>query len=183
LVGDRWSRGPGHSSPHYAGAPGQYKQIIATETGKQQHETIMTNQSLPYDVFFEALRENEVDALKAYPVLIVCGDAQCSDRMVAAVRKRGLEAICCSSVEDARSLLSRRRFSLVLSSDILPDGEVHAVIRLAGAMPVIVFSQRAEWDVYLDALDKGAFEYIACPPDAAETERILELALQETAHS
>jgi len=139
----------------------------------------MKNQALPYDVFFEALRENEVDALKAYPVLILCGDPECSDRMVAAVRRRGLEATCCSSVEDARRLLSGRNFSLVLSSDILPDGDTRSVIKLAGTMPVIVFSQRAEWDVYLNALDQGAFDYVACPPDPAETERILELALYE----
>ena len=105
----------------------------------------MRNQSLPYDVFFEALRDNEVDALKAHPVLIVCGDAKCTDKMVAAVRKRGLEAICCSCVEDARSLLSRRRFSLVFSSDTLPDGEVRSVIGPAGTIPVVVFSQRTDW--------------------------------------
>lgn len=141
----------------------------------------MRNGSLPYDVFFETLRDNEVDALRAYPVLIVCGDAECSDRMVAAVRRRGLEAICCSSVADARTLLSQRRFSLVLSSDILPDGEMRAVIRLAGRMPVIVFSQQTEWDVYLDALDQGAFDCINCPSHLSETERILDLALHEVA--
>jgi DNA-binding NtrC family response regulator len=141
----------------------------------------MKNQSLPYDVFFETLRENELDALKAYPVLVVCGDVECSDKMVASVRKRGLEVACCSRVEDARSLLSRRRFSLVFTSDILPDGELRSVIEFAGTMPVIVFSRRAEWDAYLDALNQGAFDYIACPPGPAETERILELALHEPA--
>lgn len=140
----------------------------------------MRNQSLPYDVFFETLRDNELDALKAYPVLVVCGDVECSDKMVAAVRRRGLETMCCSRVEDARSLMSRKRFSLVFTSDILPDGQVHSVIEVAGTMPVIVFSRRAEWDAYLGALNQGAFDYIACPPDASETERILELALHES---
>jgi DNA-binding NtrC family response regulator len=72
---------------------------------------------MPYDIFMEALRDNEVDALKAYLVLVLCDDAKCADRMVQAVRQRGLEVMCCSRVSDARSLLSRRRFSLVLSSD------------------------------------------------------------------
>lgn len=134
---------------------------------------------MPYDIFMEALHDNEVDALKAYPVLVLCDDAKCADRMVQAVRKRGLEVMCCSRVSDARSLLSHRRFSLVLSSDTLPDGEVRSVIGVAGAIPVVAFSRRAEWDAYLEALYQGAFDYIACPPDSAETERILTLALSE----
>lgn len=134
---------------------------------------------MPYDIFMEALHDNEVDALKAYPVLVLCDDAGCADRMVQAVRKRGLEAMCCSRVSDACSLLSRGRFSLVLSSDALPDGEVRSVIGVAGAIPVVVFSRRAEWDAYLDALNHGVFDYIACPPDSVETERILTLALSE----
>lgn len=136
---------------------------------------------MPYDVFFEALRDSEVDALKAHPVLVLCDHAACSERMVAAVQKRGLEAVCCSRLEDARSLLSRRCFSLVFASDILPDGEVHSVVEFAGTTPVVVFSRRAEWGAYLDALNQGAFDYIACPPDSSETERILELALHESA--
>lgn len=141
----------------------------------------MRNRYLPYDVFFEALHNSEVDALKAHPVLVVCDHAACSERMVTAVQKRGLEAVCCSRLEDAHSLLSRGRFSLVFASDILPDGAVHSVIEFAGTTPVVVFSRRAEWDAYLDALGQGAFDYITCSPDSSETERTLELALHEPA--
>jgi DNA-binding NtrC family response regulator len=139
----------------------------------------MKDQAMPYDIFVEALHDNEVDALKAYTVLVLCDDAECAARMVQVVRKRGLEVMCCSRVSDARSLLSHRRFSLIFSSDTLPDGEVRSVIGVAGAIPVIVLSRRAEWDAYLDALNQGVFDYIACPPDSMETERILTLALSE----
>jgi DNA-binding NtrC family response regulator len=142
----------------------------------------MKDQAMPYDIFMEALHDNEVDALKANPVLVLCDDAQCADRMVQAVRKRGLEVMCCSRVSDAHSLLSRRRFSLVLSSDTLPDGGVRSVIEIARTIPVVVFSRRAEWDAYLEALNHGAFDYIACPHDSVETERILTLALSEPSH-
>lgn len=164
---------------HYACSPDWYKETIENKSLRQDDKTVMRKKTLPYDVFFEALHDNEVDALKAYPVLVVCDHAECSDRMVAAVRGRGLEAICCARIAEARSLLSQRRFSLVFSSDLLPDGEVRSLIGFAGTVPVIVFSRRAEWNVYLDALNQGAFDYIACPPDSTETERILELALHE----
>jgi DNA-binding NtrC family response regulator len=41
-----------------------------------------------------------------------------------------------------------------------------------------VLSHLADWDAYMRALSAGAFDYIACPPDTAEAERILRLALE-----
>lgn len=140
----------------------------------------MRNQILPYDVFVETLREDEADALKAYPVLVVCGDTACSERMARAVRRRGLEAICCSSVGDARALLSRNRYSLVFSSMILPDGDLRSVIASAGRIPVVVFSRRADWEAYAHVLEEGALDYIACP-ESAEAGEVLELALSGSA--
>lgn len=166
---------------NYGRSYAEYEQIIAGMSSQREHVGAMKNQSLPYDVFFETLREIELDALKAYPVLIVCGDSGCSGAVAAVVRKRGLDAICCPNLTEARLLLSGRRFSLVLSSDVLPDGEIQSIIRLAGTTPVIVFSRRAEWDDYLDALNLGAFDCIACPPNSAAAERIIDLALHELA--
>lgn len=136
----------------------------------------MKNQILPYDVFVGTLREDEADALKAYPVLVVCGDTSCSERMSRAVRRRGLEAICCSSVRDARALLSRGRYSLVFSSAILPDGDLRSMIAAAGRIPVVVFSRGADSGAHARALEQGAFDYIACP-DSADAGEALELAL------
>jgi len=51
---------------------------------------------------------------------------------------------------------------------------------VAGAIPVVVFSRLAEWDAYLGAINSGAFDYIACPIDSVETERILGLALTQS---
>jgi DNA-binding NtrC family response regulator len=48
-----------------------------------------------------------------------------------------------------------------------------------GGAPVIVLSHLADWDAYMRALSAGAFDYIACPPDPVETERILRLALAQ----
>jgi DNA-binding NtrC family response regulator len=44
---------------------------------------------------------------------------------------------------------------------------------------VIVLSHLADWDAYMKALGAGAFDYIACPPDPVEAERILRLALAQ----
>jgi len=43
-----------------------------------------------------------------------------------------------------------------------------------------VLSRFDEWDHYLAALRAGAFDYIVCPPDFAETERIVWSAIGHT---
>ena len=69
---------------------------------------------------------------------------------------------------------------MVFCQDILADGDFRAVIAEADAVPVIVLSRFAEWDHYLAALRDGAFDYIACPPNAKETERILQSAISKS---
>jgi DNA-binding NtrC family response regulator len=81
-------------------------------------------------------------------------------------------------------LLDRRHFNVVFCNDTLPDGDFRAIMNEArkssADVPVIILSGRADWDAYLSAIGSGAFDYIACPPDSAETKRILWSALSES---
>ena len=43
---------------------------------------------------------------------------------------------------------------------------------------MIALSHLWEWDSCVEAISAGAFDYIACPPDSKETERVLRLALE-----
>lgn len=154
----------------------RYKRIIVADAPERQHEIAMGDPVLPYESFLEGLHENEVDALKANPVLVVCDDAECSDRMLEAVRKRGMDAICCASMADARALLSQQCFSLVFCSESLPDGDGRSLTGVAGAVPVIVLLRGAESDAYFHALGHEAFDYVACrSSDLTATELRLKL--------
>lgn len=114
------------------------------------------------------------------PVLIICAEGESRQRVIATIHKCGLGPVSCSTLDDARSLLARQPFSIVFCSDTLPDGDFRAVIRTARSIPVIVLSRLAEWEPYLVAINAGAFDYVACPPDPVETERILWFALHES---
>jgi len=113
-------------------------------------------------------------------VLIVCAKGESRERVIATTYKCGLGPVSCSTLDDARFLLARQDFTIVFCSDTLPDGDFHAVIRTARSIPVIVLSRLAEWEPFLVAINAGAFDYIACPPDPVETERILLLALSKS---
>jgi DNA-binding response OmpR family regulator len=99
-------------------------------------------------------------------------------------RRIGLSCLVSTSLTDARALLERQGFQFVLCADELPDCNLRTAIRVlstaTGGAPVIVLSHLADWDAYIRALSAGAFDYIACPPEPAEAERILRLALAQS---
>jgi DNA-binding NtrC family response regulator len=112
-------------------------------------------------------------------VLVVSPEANHCDRISAAVYKSGLKAYCCRKLEDARFLLLKRKFSAAFCHETLPDGDFQGVVTTAMPTPVVVMSRFAEWDHYLRALRGGAYEYLTCPPDPQEAERITWLAISD----
>lgn len=105
-------------------------------------------------------------------VLVVSPEKEDQEKINAAMNKCGLNSICCKKFDEARVFMTTHKFGVVFCHDTLPDGDFRGVVSAARPTPVVVLSRFAEWDHYLAALRAGAFDYIACPPDSAETERI-----------
>ncbi len=118
------------------------------------------------------------------PVLIVCPDAVQREKISEIAGSVGLRFVQSSSLTDARTFIEGQAFSIVLCHDDLPDCNLRTAVRVLSSstrgIPVIVLSHLADWDAYMRALNAGAFDYIACPPDPVETERILRAALNQT---
>jgi len=116
-------------------------------------------------------------------VLIVSSDRLQCEKTEEITDRLGLRSVRCASLTDARAQIEEQPFQFVLCGDDLPDCNLRTAVRVltssTGGAPVIVLSHLADWDAYMRALSAGAFDYIACPPDPAETERILRLALAQ----
>jgi DNA-binding NtrC family response regulator len=116
-------------------------------------------------------------------VLIVSSDTLQCEKMEEIARRLGLQTNRCASLLDARAGIEEQKFQFVLCSDDLPDCNLRTAIRVlvssTGGAPVIVLSHLADWGAYMRALSAGAFDYIACPPDHIEAERIMRLALAQ----
>jgi len=116
-------------------------------------------------------------------VLIVSSDPQQRENTEKIVSRLGLSSVGCASLTDARARIVEQTFQFVLCSDDLPDCALRTAVRVltssTGGVPVIVLSHLADWDAYMRALAAGAFDYIACPPEPIEAERILRLALAQ----
>jgi DNA-binding NtrC family response regulator len=77
-------------------------------------------------------------------------------------------------------ILLETRPAVIFCGDDLPDGDLLVSLQTLAAdttVPVIALSHLAEWDACVDAFSAGAFDYIACPPNPNETERVLRSAL------
>jgi len=113
-------------------------------------------------------------------VLVISPEKEDQEKINAAINKCGLSSICCKKFGEARVFMTTHKFGMVFCNDTLPDGDFRGVVSAVKPTPVIVLSRFAEWDHYLAALRAGAFDYIACPPDSAETERIAWSAIGNT---
>ena len=119
-------------------------------------------------------------------ILIVSCEATSRDRVAEIVRRCGFQPTLCPTLSDAQTLIASGSFHCVFCSDTLPDCNLVSALKTLSAVtcgtPVIVLSHLADWEACLEALNAGAFDYVACPPDAFETERILRIALGQTPH-
>jgi two-component system, NtrC family, response regulator PilR len=112
-------------------------------------------------------------------VLVISPEKEHHEKINAAMNKCGLNSISCKKFEEARVFMSSQQFGVVFCHETLPDGDFRSVVTAAQPTPVVVLSRFAEWDHYLAALRAGAFDYIACPPDSSETERIARSAIAD----
>lgn len=116
--------------------------------------------------------------------LIICNKGSDQDKLVASVLTCGLTPICCSNLKEARFLLPQTDFKMVLCNEALKDGDFRSVLREAHTsdanMPVIVFGRSCGWDSYLSTIGAGAYDYIVCPPNPIEVEKVIWAALANT---
>jgi DNA-binding NtrC family response regulator len=125
----------------------------------------------------------DVKVINSCQMLIVSSNPLQCEKTEEIARGLGMQTFSCASLTDARARIEEQSFQFVLCSDDLPDCNLRTAVRVlvsaTGGAPVIVLSHLAEWDAYMRALSAGAFDYIACPPDPLEAERILRLALAQ----
>jgi DNA-binding NtrC family response regulator len=93
------------------------------------------------------------------------------------------EVISCSTQAQAEEVLSRQGIEIVFCDEQLADGSYYDLIHpnhWEQRIPrVVVTTQIGEWELYFEALGKGAFDTIRCPWYAAELEVIIIRALLE----
>jgi two-component system response regulator PilR (NtrC family) len=98
------------------------------------------------------------------------------------------DVVCCSTVAQAEEVLSRQAFEVVFCDEHLPDGSYADLIHpqhYEHRVPrVIVATRVGEWELYLEALRRGAFDVVRAPWHPTDVEMTVIRALrEEEAHS
>jgi DNA-binding NtrC family response regulator len=93
------------------------------------------------------------------------------------------DVISCSTRSQAEEVLARQELDLVFCDEHLPDGSYADLIHsnhFNHKIPrLVVTTRHGEWDLYLEALKKGAFDITRSPWHATDVEMILIRALRE----
>jgi DNA-binding NtrC family response regulator len=93
------------------------------------------------------------------------------------------DVICCSSRAQAEEVLSHQCFEVVFCDEHLPDGSYADLIRADHCehkIPrVIVATRVGEWELYLEATRKGAFDVFRAPWHPTDVEMTVIRALHE----
>jgi DNA-binding NtrC family response regulator len=93
------------------------------------------------------------------------------------------DVVCCSTVAQAEEVLSSQVFEVVFCDEHLPDGSYADLIHphhCGQRIPrVIVATRVGEWELYLEALRKGAFDVVRAPWHSTDVEMTVIRALRE----
>jgi two-component system response regulator VicR len=99
-------------------------------------------------------------------ILFVEDDTTIAMGVEYSLKQDGFQVSLAHRLEEARDLLKRQSFDLVLLDLGLPDGSGYALckeIRAAGETPIVILSARDEETSIILGLDLGADEYITKP--------------------
>jgi len=123
-----------------------------------------------------------VDITATWRVLIVSA-VENYDLVKNAMNQWALEAVHCSSLQEARGLLPDSTFSLIFCEETLVDGTYREVLNISGKAlktRVVVISPMSHVEeIYLEAMDAGAFEMIASPCRVSDVQWVVIRAIQE----
>jgi DNA-binding NtrC family response regulator len=136
-----------------------------------------TQPAATFDDTPEAPTQNQPRVLVASPQLEV------RQILVRTLERLSADVICCSTRSQAEEVLARQEVDLVFCDEHLPDGSYADLIHshhFNHKIPrLVVTTRQGEWDLYLEALKKRAFDIMRSPWHATDVEMILIRALRE----
>lgn len=118
--------------------------------------------------------------MEAAPEVLLAGFEPAGEKNFSAIlRECGFTARSAETIPSPEDPILNR-FNLVLCSERAFDH----LSQFAGArrmpIPVVVASRLDDWDSYLKAMRKGAFDYVGCPPRRHEVEWVVRSILRRS---
>lgn len=131
-------------------------------------------------------RESSAGVPSERAVLILEDEAPIRTALRRVLKYSGLEVVEAATVAEARRAMEERRFSLLVSDGVLPDGGVGTFIRdfrLKQRAPVILCSGYLEEDLALEGISKGECSFLPKPFTPDDLTDLVESVLSDRGSS
>jgi len=116
-------------------------------------------------------------------VLIACSDSEQRAALMNVLALCDLQPMIAANLSEVRRALERGSVDLAFCEDRLPGGGFREALRMIKAtgsnVPLVVSSPLGELDQYLEAMQLGAFDFVAPPYRRAEVESIVNSVRQD----
>lgn len=120
-------------------------------------------------------------------VLVVSADLESRRSVTKTLEALSVHVISCSTLNQAVEVLSLQRPHLVFCDERLPDGTYADLLEWKepgrNPAPVVVLTRNGEWELYMDATRRGAFDVIRSPWCPTDIELSLIRGAREERHS
>lgn len=115
-------------------------------------------------------------------VLVVDDEPDIRELLTITLEQMGLEVVTAAKLAKARKLLESEEFDLCLTDMKMPDGNglelVDHIQTTVPHLPVAMITAHGNMEIAVDALKKGAFDFISKPLQLMRLRNIVQSALQ-----
>lgn len=160
-------------SPAKRGAPANLERGIAMASTLSTRPLSVLANTAPYGAILD----------RTVRALVVTSQLELRQSLLHVLETLSMDVIVCSNLAQALEVLCAQEFDLVFCDDRLPDGAYSDLIsnqpHTGRAHPVIVTTRTGDWELYMEALRKGAFDVIRYPGPVTDVELAVIRALRE----
>jgi len=115
--------------------------------------------------------------------LVVSSELEVHKPLLRTLEWLQVDAIVCADLREAEEALSEHFVDVVFCDDRLPDGSYSDLLRRSRssskAPRIVVTTRTGDWELYFDALEKGAFDVIQSPCHSTHVEMTITRVLRE----
>jgi two-component system, NtrC family, response regulator len=112
-----------------------------------------------------------------WDVLVLSQQAESRRALCTMLQRQGISTLSAATLQECREAISQGKIGLVFSDRNLPDGTYQDLLEATRMLPrkvrVVITSEQADWDDYLEAIRLGAFDVIPAPCRRADVEWML----------
>jgi two-component system NtrC family response regulator len=120
-----------------------------------------------------------------FKVLVVSDNLEHRRPMNKILEALSIDFTCCSNLGQTEEVLTLQRPNLIFCEERLPDGGYADLLDRSASIPgeIVVLTRTGDWDLYVEATRRGAFDVIRSPWCSTDIELIVIRAVREHRHN